>query len=289
MATWIVIAGCGFTASTGTNATDASSDPDALRDSPIGPTDATFDGSTQTDGDGDGVLDDVDRCPTIADPLQLDHDGDLRGDPCDRCPHLANPADPDADGDGVGDACDPRPGTVDERALFIGFSPSDVQAVAAWTRSGTWTVDQGFLRKTNVAGSVQAITLPGSVARAAVTTSVRMDNLQGWNAAFGVTIGIAPNQLYACGLIDNGQTMRTSSAWAGQGENINNMSWSGSAAATARTQVTASFTGGFTCAMTQATTTGSRMLAAGPTAGAIELRTFNATASFDYVFVVQMP
>jgi CSLREA domain-containing protein len=48
------------------------------------------------DGDGDGVHDWIDNCPTVPNRDQTDYDGDLLGDACD----------PDDDGAGVGDAFD---------------------------------------------------------------------------------------------------------------------------------------------------------------------------------------
>ena len=42
------------------------------------------------DGDGDGVCDDADNCPLVANPAQIDSDADLAGDACD--------SDDDADG-----------------------------------------------------------------------------------------------------------------------------------------------------------------------------------------------
>ncbi len=56
------------------------------------------------DGDGDGVLDACDNCPSVANAPQADSDSDGIGDACDDCPG-GNP-NADADGDGVCDAID---------------------------------------------------------------------------------------------------------------------------------------------------------------------------------------
>lgn len=76
------------------------------------------------DGDGDGVFDEYDNCPTVANPTQANADFDREGDACDsttsvtdgdrdgvpdagdNCPMAANPGQEDADRDGMGDACD---------------------------------------------------------------------------------------------------------------------------------------------------------------------------------------
>ncbi len=76
------------------------------------------------DSDGDGVFDDYDNCPMVANPTQANADFDREGDACDNstsvtdgdrdgvpdagdnCPMVANAAQEDADHDGMGDACD---------------------------------------------------------------------------------------------------------------------------------------------------------------------------------------
>ena len=70
-----------------------------------------------SDGDGDGVPDTSDNCPTTPNPDQADSDGDGVGDACDNCRETANSDQADSDGDGVGDACDNCPTTpnVDQR------------------------------------------------------------------------------------------------------------------------------------------------------------------------------
>ena len=76
--------------------------------------------ATSNDSDGDGIADDQDNCPAVANPDQLDTDEDGLGDACDpdddndgveddddNCPLIANADQADFDADGLGDACDP--------------------------------------------------------------------------------------------------------------------------------------------------------------------------------------
>jgi hypothetical protein len=69
------------------------------------------------DADGDGVADDVDNCPTVANADQLDTDRDGVGDACDNCReipnagpisagHIGTGGQVDDDEDGVGNPCD---------------------------------------------------------------------------------------------------------------------------------------------------------------------------------------
>ena len=79
------------------------------------------------DGDGDGVVDADDNCPSVANPGQEDADGDDVGDACeadtdgdgviddaDNCVDVANANQLDTDGDGIGDACDSTPNGPDD-------------------------------------------------------------------------------------------------------------------------------------------------------------------------------
>jgi hypothetical protein len=47
-------------------------------------------GGTSEDVDGDGVANDADNCPAMANAAQTDSDGDGQGDLCDGCPLVAN-------------------------------------------------------------------------------------------------------------------------------------------------------------------------------------------------------
>jgi serine protease AprX len=89
-----------------------------------------------TDGDGDGIPDDEDNCPTIANADQTDSDGDGEGDACDsdrdgdgvenstdNCPDASNPGQEDVDGDGIGDACDAR----DDRPFFLVIDKDSIE------------------------------------------------------------------------------------------------------------------------------------------------------------------
>lgn len=62
-------------------------------------------GCCQIDSDSDGACDDMDNCPTTANPDQQDIDTDGVGDACDNCPAVSNGGQRDSDGNGVGDAC----------------------------------------------------------------------------------------------------------------------------------------------------------------------------------------
>ena len=85
--------------------------------SPDSNADGTLD-ACETDDDDDGILDDADNCPTVANPDQTDTDGDGQGNACDpdddndgvldgadNCRYVANPDQADDDNNGRGDVC----------------------------------------------------------------------------------------------------------------------------------------------------------------------------------------
>ncbi|MDP2599690.1 MAG: thrombospondin type 3 repeat-containing protein [Deltaproteobacteria bacterium] len=82
----------------------------------------SFSESTGPDGDGDGVPDARDNCPSANNPDQSDINRNGVGDACDpdidgdgipnesdNCPVIFNRSQSDTDGDGLGDLCDPNP------------------------------------------------------------------------------------------------------------------------------------------------------------------------------------
>lgn len=66
------------------------------------------------DADGDGIADNVDSCPTVANPDQLDSDGDGVGDACDACANTAADSPVLDDGCSIEQACPCDGPTADE-------------------------------------------------------------------------------------------------------------------------------------------------------------------------------
>lgn len=60
----------------------------------------------QADTDDDGVGNRCDNCASVDNDGQLDTDGDGLGNRCDNCAHERNPGQADDDGDGIGNRCD---------------------------------------------------------------------------------------------------------------------------------------------------------------------------------------
>lgn len=109
--------------------------------------------NTAKDTDNDGIPDNVDNCPTVANSGQADADGDGVGDACDNCPSTSNADQKDTDGDGVGDACDLLSGP--SRSSTIAISSDDKFVVTANRETNTATV----LRVRNANGADDATVL----------------------------------------------------------------------------------------------------------------------------------
>lgn len=214
----LALAACGFQ-----HGEPAATPGDGAPDTPIGP---------PGDIDGDGVPDNVDNCPTIANPAQHDFDGDGHGDECDHCPHLASALDPDSDNDGVGDDCDPQPGVIDRRIIWLGFyNEAEMTGWRNWANAGTWTVANRALDETAM-GAILILDAPinyGDVyfatrmeVASALTDSAHELGFCGGDIAQG-------HQYYCCAI--NGAGVRATSYWetppAPVGQLSGSAPWSG--------------------------------------------------------------
>ncbi len=89
------------------------------------------------DNDNDGIHNELDNCPFVANIEQTDTDSDGVGDVCDNCPLVQNPDQADYDADGLGNPCDDCDCTYHcDLDLNGSFDPLDVAYIVAFVYGG---------------------------------------------------------------------------------------------------------------------------------------------------------
>ena len=92
-----------------------------------------------------------DMAPADAVIMEGDGDGDGIADETDNCPSVENADQADGDNDGLGDACDPRPNHADLKLnghflLFGGLLVDDIHTLRGSGHSAHGVVTDGTLR-----------------------------------------------------------------------------------------------------------------------------------------------
>ncbi len=147
-----------------------------------------------TDRDGDGVADDDDLCPDLADD-QHDEDRDAIGDACDPCPTYPQDT-ANADGDGLPDNCDPFPTTPgDELALFHGFH----EMPPTWSVEPGWSFSEDVAVISQADPSMQLLIGPAAVTGTTIVVTQLMVGALGPDAGIGIGLG-TPLSGVSCGL-----------------------------------------------------------------------------------------
>jgi hypothetical protein len=235
------------------------------------------------DTDGDGLIDRVDNCPSVANVDQKDHDSDKHGDSCDRCPHLESASDPDGDNDGVGDACDPRPMTAGDQIAL--WEPFDANTVPAWTRMGNWSEGNGTISQSLTTGEAFLL-LPNVFVHPYVATSVKADSLAGASAQIGMCTSQTPGQYYCCILKASGPTLASTSY--GNVTSFQNAIWTGQFSQGSSVILEENEVGAHACTARQGTTSVTATTTLGVTSGRFQLYMQGAAATYDYVFAVEI-
>ena len=213
-----------------------------------------------------------------------DFDGDGIPDDVDKCPHIANPQDPDSDGDGVGDACDPRPGVADHRVYWTSFdNPHEADA---WMKAGTWSFATGKAVQTTTTGQTY-LRLPMVMTRAYVAAAVT-PNALGAAVAPAAGIRVRDTHEYGCAVFKAGGNVQDV-ATTDQTDN-DTSSWSGTFPGS-KISIVESLVTENDCKFTSGSANDARKTnyvnGASPGTGYVELSMQDASATYDYVFVVE--
>jgi type IV pilus assembly protein PilY1 len=112
----------------------------------------------QTDSDNDGIADESDNCPNIANPDQAinpcdpasDFDGDGVPDSSDNCVATPNPGQEDVngndDGDGIGDACEITGGSYNPNIDYTAMTGAEYCGDGSWS----WSSEECYRTKVYV-------------------------------------------------------------------------------------------------------------------------------------------
>ncbi|CAN5706758.1 hypothetical protein BH11MYX1_BH11MYX1_56430 [soil metagenome] len=221
-----------------------------------------------------------------------DYDGDGIPDDLDFCPHIANAANPDADHAGVGADCDPRPGLLDKRVYWSSFdNPLEINS---WLGVGAWSVQSGEAVQGSTNNSPSYLQFPILVNRAYVATRLVAGTLSGNGSAVGIRILATSSNLYGCAFAramgNISTTATTNSTQTTTGPWPTNQI-AGHAYTVAENLSTATNQNGCAFVDASSATTVSLMsgYASGETApaGHVELATLDATAAYEYLFIVE--
>jgi hypothetical protein len=260
------------------------------------PVRAAADAEPDDDDDDDGIVEGADNCPAIGNADQLDFDGDDRGDACDGCPHLPSGDDPDGDGDGIGDACDPRPALAgDRRVVWTAFR--DAAEIAGWIGAGpgTWMLTADGLAQTDVTAAFTKFGPTSVFTRTYVAIALRYEAAGTGNFLLaGINTGsVARMQFYGCaaGIENPGaqQQVQAIAASVGSPQHGPHVAWAGQLVG-GDFAIVDDPTSEALCRFAQPGVVEVSASAGplGPTAGGIEVFTQNATATFRYLFAVEI-
>jgi len=137
-----------------------------------------FFSNTPIDFDGDGILNDSDNCPFIANPNQSDIDEDGVGDVCDNAPNDFNPGQEDSDVDGIGNVVDNCPADFNpDQTDTDGDGPGDACDENPTLTCGFGTIQQGTQCVQDPLVTQQIIDLQNDLAAAEADRDAALDDL----------------------------------------------------------------------------------------------------------------